>query len=177
MEKQCIEQLLNNGFSLKKIKGIVEQAEITKEHNLNETTTANTCGLRTIKCGCCHRILFEDKFQLNKLNKRYRSCIYCIIRSRDKRCKAPMKDDKGNHDPIPATKILAICDTEPIKTVEDTYIYENIEPHTLLSSYDNIETKPITTKLKEKIVKPIKPRPTSQEEPEIEPQLCFYKLF
>ena len=55
-----------------------------------------------------------------------------------------MKDDKSNHDPIPATKILAICDTEPIKTVEDTYIYENIEPHTLLSLYDNIETSPIT---------------------------------
>ena len=47
MGKEFIEQLLNSNISLKRIKSIIEKAETKKEeHNLNETTTANTCGLR-----------------------------------------------------------------------------------------------------------------------------------
>ena len=81
MEKVLIEQLLNNGVSLKKIKSIIENTEKAKE-DLNETVSANTCGLKLMVCSGCHKTMYEDKFMLNKMNKRYRSCINCVSRAR-----------------------------------------------------------------------------------------------
>ena len=81
MEKVLIEQLLNNGVSLKKIKSIIENTEKAKE-DLNKTVSANTCGLKLMVCSGCHKTMYEDKFMLNKMNKRYRSCINCVSRAR-----------------------------------------------------------------------------------------------
>ena len=81
MEKVLIEQLLNSGVSLKKIKSIIENTEKAKE-DLNETVSANTCGLKLMVCSGCHKTMYEDKFMLNKMNKRYRSCINCVSRAR-----------------------------------------------------------------------------------------------
>ena len=53
--------------------------------DLNKTTIANTCGLRLIKCGLCNKKFYEDTFMLNRLNKRYGSCIDCVIRQRSYR--------------------------------------------------------------------------------------------
>ena len=88
MEKILIEQLLNSKISLTKIKSIIDNADkINKQENLNETTTANTNGLRIMTCQGCHKSMFEDKFMLNKTHKRYRSCINCVLRSRKTRQK------------------------------------------------------------------------------------------
>ena len=62
MEKVLIEQLLNSGVSLKKIKSIIENTEKAKEQNLNETVSANTCGLKLMVCSGCHKTMYEDKF-------------------------------------------------------------------------------------------------------------------
>ena len=81
--KILIEQLLNSKISLTKIKSIIDNVDkVNKQENLNETTTANTNGLRIITCQGCHKSPFEDKFMLNKTQKRYRSCINCVLRSR-----------------------------------------------------------------------------------------------
>ena len=117
MEKQFIEQLISNGLSIKKIKGIVEKLDDDDKpnHDLNKTTIANTCGLRLIKCGSCNKKFYEDKFMLNRLNKRYRSCIDCVMRQRSYRQKQDntinndinlKNENKGND------KILAILDKE-----------------------------------------------------------------
>ena len=83
METQLIDKLLSNGLSVKQLKIIVEQLDETEhDHDLNKTTIANTCGLRLIKCGSCNKKFYEDKLMLNRLNKRYRSCIDCVIRQR-----------------------------------------------------------------------------------------------
>ena len=88
MEKILIEQLLNSKISLTKIKSIIDNVDkINKQENLNETTTANTNGLRIMTCQGCHKSMFEDKFMLNKTQKRYRSCINCVLRSRTTRQK------------------------------------------------------------------------------------------
>ena len=111
MEKVLIEQLLNNGVSLKKIKSIIENTEKAKE-DLNETISANTCGLKLMVCSGCHKTMYEDKFMLNKMNKRYRSCINCVSRARiarqnkDKDKQKTILKDKDN------VKILAILDKE-----------------------------------------------------------------
>ena len=112
MEKVLIEQLLNSGVSLKKIKSIIENTEKAKEQNLNETVSANTCGLKLMVCSGCHKTMYEDKFMLNKMNKRYRSCINCVSRARitrqnkDKDKQKTILKDKDND------KILAILDKE-----------------------------------------------------------------
>ena len=86
MEKEFIEQLLKSNISLKRIKSIIDKADTNiQTQNLNETTTANTCGLRILTCQGCHKSMFEDKFMLNKTNKRYRSCINCVMRARQSR--------------------------------------------------------------------------------------------
>ena len=93
MEKYLIEQLLSSGVSLKKIKTIVENTEKIKDQELNETITANTSGLRLMICSGCHKTMYEDKFMLNKMNKRYRSCINCVSRARISR----QSKDKTQH--------------------------------------------------------------------------------
>ena len=133
MEKQLIEQLLSNGLSVKKIKSIVGQLDETEhEHDLNKTTIANTCGLRIITCGSCNKKFYEDKFMLNILNKRYRSCIDCVTRQRKYRqnlnSKNDINNDMNNHG------VLAILDKEE----EEPF---NIEPRTDLIDYPNIEPK------------------------------------
>ena len=50
--------------------------------NLNETVSANTRGLKLMLCSGCHKALYEDKFMLNEMNKRYRSCLNCVSRAR-----------------------------------------------------------------------------------------------
>jgi DNA-binding transcriptional MerR regulator len=183
MEKHLIEELLNHGFTLKKIKSIIEKTEATHEHNLNETTTANTCGLRTIKCQGCHKTFFEDKFMLNKTNKRYRSCINCVMRARETRAKDKQtdktQDEDIKHKIISKHDILAICDTEPIE--------EQIK---LLEEKQQVEqqlpvkqpTKPKVKKKKDEpnpmnIYNNIQPNSSIQDYENIEPQLVFYKLF
>ena len=112
MEKVLIEQLLNNGVSLKKIKSIIENTEKAKEQNLNETVSANTCGLKLMVCSGCHKTMYEDKFMLNKMNKRYRSCINCVSRARITR----QNKDKDKQKTILKNKdngnLLAILDKE-----------------------------------------------------------------
>eukprot|EP00971_Amphidinium_carterae_P262298 5202749-Amphidinium_carterae.1 len=68
MEKQLVQQLINSGISVKKLKDILDSIN-NDNRNVTETIVANTCGLRIIKCLGCHRELFEDKFMLNKINK------------------------------------------------------------------------------------------------------------
>ena len=112
MEKVLIEQLLNSGVSLKKIKSIIENTEKAKEQNLNETISANTCGLKLMVCSGCHKTMYEDKFMLNKMNKRYRSCINCVSRARITR----QNKDKDKQKTILKNKdngnLLAILDKE-----------------------------------------------------------------
>ena len=135
MEKQLIEQLLSNGLTMKTIKSIVGQLDETEhehEHDLNKTTIANTCGLRIIKCGSCNKKFYEDKFMLNKLNKRYRSCIDCVTRQRKYRQTHDNKNDISNN--INNHGVLAILDKEEDETF-------NIEPNTDLIDYPNIEQK------------------------------------
>jgi len=133
MEKQLIEQLLSNGLSIKKIKSIVGQLDETEhEHDLNKTTIANTCGLRLIKCGSCNKKFYEDKFMLNRLNKRYRSCIDCVMRQRKYRQTHDNKNDISNN--INNHGVLAILD----KDEDETF---NIEPSTNLIDYPHIEPK------------------------------------
>ena len=75
--------MISNGLSKKKIKDIVDELEDDEPNqDLNKTTIANTCGLRLIKCGSCNKKFYEDKFMLNRLEKRYRSCIDCVTRQR-----------------------------------------------------------------------------------------------
>ena len=134
MEKQLIEQLLSNGLSVKKIKSIVGQLDDTEHEkmDLNKTTIANTCGLRLIKCGSCNKKFYEDKFMLNRLNKRYRSCVDCVTRQRKYRQNLNSKNDINND--INNHGVLAILDKEE----EETF---NIEPNTNLIDYPNIEQK------------------------------------
>ena len=144
MEKQLIEQLLSNGLSIKKLKDIVENLDIQQpeqhsEQSLNTTTTANTCGLRIIKCGSCNKKFYEDKFMLNRLNKRYRSCIHCITRQRRNRQKT--SEQVSTNDIIfntePDTQDLIHMENEtPTPTTDETF---NIEPNTNLIDYPNIE--------------------------------------
>ena len=132
MEKVLIEQLLNSGVSLKKIKSIIENTEKAQEHNLNETVSANTCGLKLMVCSGCHKTMYEDKFMLNKMNKRYRSCINCVSRARitrQSKDKDKQKTILGNKD---NDKILAILD----KQEDEAY---NTEPGTKLIDYPHIE--------------------------------------
>ena len=77
-----IEQLLNSGVSLNKIKSIIKNTEKVKEENVNETVSANTCGLRLMSCSGCRKTMCEHKFLLNKTSRRYRSCINCVSRAR-----------------------------------------------------------------------------------------------
>ena len=111
MEKVLIEQLLNSGVSLKKIKSIIENTEKAKE-DLNETVYANTCGLKLMVCSGCHKTMYEDKFMLNKMNKRYRSCINCVSRARIAR----QNKDKDKQKTILKNKdngnLLALLDKE-----------------------------------------------------------------
>ena len=110
MEKQLIEQLISNGLSIKKIKDIVGKLEDDNPiQDLNKTTIANTCGLRLIKCGSCNKKFYEDKFMLNRLNKRYRSCIDCVMRQRTYR----KKDNITNIDKhLNNNNVLALLDKE-----------------------------------------------------------------
>ena len=94
------------------IKSIIENTEKAQEQNLNETVSANTCGLKLMVCSGCHKTMYEDKFMLNKMNKRYRSCINCVSRARitrqnkDKDKQKTILENKDND------KILAILDKE-----------------------------------------------------------------
>ena len=126
MEKILIEQLLNSKISLTKIKSIIDNVDkINKQENLNETTTANTNGLRIMTCQGCHKSMFEDKFMLNKTQKRYRSCINCVLRSRKTR------QNKGQQPSIDNNIILAICDNERQDIVESTTFAPDINLITL----------------------------------------------
>ena len=198
MEKVLIEQLLNSGVSLKKIKSIIENTEKAKE-DLNETISANTCGLKLMVCSGCHKTMYEDKFMLNKMNKRYRSCINCVSRARiarqnkDKDKQKTILKDKDNGN------LLAILDKE--YNDEETINNNNNDnnnnnnnifpfPYPIEKQKDIIE--------KDIIVKPSndkpsidKPKTTSKKkinnnnnysilEPEIDPEevrLRFLKLF
>ena len=103
-------------------------AKMNKQEKIIETTTANINGLRIMTCQGCHKSMFEDKFMLNKTQKRYRSCINCVLRSRATRLKgAPIRNDNNI--------ILAIGDDETNninlakkKTNDIEQIY-NIEPN------------------------------------------------
>ena len=80
--------------------------KMNKQENLNETTTANINGLRIMTCQGCHKSSFEDTCMLNKTQKRYRSCINCVLRSRKTL-------QKKVHPPsIDNNIILATCDIE-----------------------------------------------------------------
>ena len=183
MEKVLIEQLLNSGVSLKKIKSIIENTEKAKE-DLNETISANTCGLKLMVCSGCHKTMYEDKFMLNKMNKRYRSCINCVSRARiarqnkDKDKQKTILKNKGND------KILAILDKE--------YNDEETNNNDNNNNNNNIYPFPYPIE-KDIIVKPSNDKPKTKSkkkinnnnnysvlEPEIEPEevgLRFFKLF
>ena len=72
MEQIIVEQRLNSNISLKRITSILDKADATQaEQDVNETTTADTCGVRILTCQGCHKSMFEDTFMLHKTNKRY----------------------------------------------------------------------------------------------------------
>ena len=121
MEKILIEQLLNSKISLTKIKSIIDNVDkINKQENLNEATTANTNGLRIMTCQGCHKSMFEDKFMLNKTQKRYRSCVNCVLRSRKTRLQEAEPPSIDNN------VILAICDIEMHDAVKNATITPDI---------------------------------------------------
>ena len=105
MEKVLIEQLLNSKISLKKIKFIIDNIDkITNiQENVNEPIITNTNNLKIMTCQGCHSVKYEDKFFLNKTQKRYRSCINCVIRARDTR-KHKTKPTYDNHNNIDNTR-------------------------------------------------------------------------
>ena len=106
---------------------------------LNETTTANINGLRIMTCQGCHKSMFEDKFMLNKTQKRYRSCINCVLRSRTTRQK------KEQHPSIDNNIILAICDNDPDINEHEhlTSTLKNNEPNINLINLDKKRKKHI----------------------------------
>ena len=186
MEKEFIEQLLNSNISLKRIKSIIEKAETKKEeHNLNETTTANTCGLRILTCQGCHKSMFEDKFMLNKTNKRYRSCINCVMRARQSRTISKKTNMNNNNN----NNVLAILDTEynEEKDNNDNDTNNNIYPFPYpIEKKEDIIIKPSNDKPNENLMRPkAKKIIISNEhyrlaEPETEPEelsLRFFNLF
>ena len=137
MEKILTEQLLNSKISCNKIKTIMDNLEkMNKQENLNETTTANINGLRIMTCQGCHKSMFEDKFMLNKTQKRYRSCINCVLRSRTTRQK------KEQHPSIDNNIILAICDNDPDINEHEhlTSTLKNNEPNINLINLDKKKT-------------------------------------
>ena len=116
-----IEQLLNSKISLTKIKSIIDNVDkVNKREHLNETTTANTNGLRIMTCQGCHKSSFEDKFMLNKTQQWYRSCINCVLRSRKTRQKKIQPSNIDNNI------ILAICDIERQDVVKNATITPDI---------------------------------------------------
>ena len=193
MEKVLIEQLLNSGVSLKKIKSIIENTEKAKEQNLNETISANTCGLKLMVCSGCHKTMYEDKFMLNKMNKRYRSCINCVSRARIAR----QNKDKDKQKTILKNKdngnLLAILDKEyheetnnnsnnnniypfpyPIEKKEDIIVKpSNDKPNDDLAKYDIFEiierNKAKTNIISNENYKSV--------EPETEPDFKLFNLF
>ena len=61
MDRILIEQLLNSKISLNKIKHIINNVDkINKQEHVNETTTANTNGLRIMTCQGCHKSMFRS---------------------------------------------------------------------------------------------------------------------
>ena len=190
MEKVLIEQLLNSGVSLKKIKTIIENTEKAKE-DLNETVSANTCGLKLMVCSGCHKTMYEDKFMLNKMNKKFRSCVNCVLRAREARQKQKDKDkqktilkDKGND------KILAILDKEYHEETNNNNDNDNNNnnnniypfPYPIEKQEDiiekNIVVQPINDKPKIKPKKKINNNNNySLLEPEIEPEEVGLRLF
>ena len=190
MEKVLIEQLLSNGLSIKKIKTIIDNTEKIKEQNLNETVSANTCGLKLMVCSGCHKTMYEDKFMLNKMNKRYRSCINCVSRARIAR----QNKDKDKQKTILKNKdngnLLALLDKE--YNDEETINNNNNDniypfPYPIEKQKDIIEkdiiVKPSNDKPKIKSKKKINNNNNNDYlvlEPEIEPEevgLRFFKLF
>ena len=184
MEKVLIEQLLNSGVSLKKIKSIIENTEKAKEQNLNETISANTCGLKLMVCSGCHKTMYEDKFMLNKMNKRYRSCINCVSRARITR----QNKDKDKQKTILKNKdngnLLAILDKE--YNGEET---NNNNDNNNNNNNNNIYPFPYPIE-KDIMVKPINDNPKIKPkkkinnnnnysilEPEIEPEEFKSRLF
>ena len=131
-----------------------EQAEQHSEQRFNTTTTANTCGLRITKCGSCNKQFYEDKFMLNRLNKRYRGCIICIVRQRRNRQKtsAQLSTNDINFNAEPETQdLIHMANETPTipdlieLTNNDNILYKrddeayNIEPGTKLIDYPHIE--------------------------------------
>ena len=185
MEKVLIEQLLSNGLSIKKIKTIIDNTEKIKEQNLNETISANTCGLKLMVCSGCHKTMYEDKFMLNKMNKRYRSCINCVSRARITR----QNKDKDKQKTILKNKdngnLLAILDKE--YNDEETINNNNNDniypfPYPIEKQKDIIEkdiiVKPSNDKPKTKSKKKINNNNNySILEPEIEPEELKSRLF
>ena len=178
MEKELIEQLLNSNISLKRIKSIIDKAdEKTQVQNLNETTTANTCGLRILSCQGCHKSMFEDKFMLNKTNKRYRSCINCVMRAKKSRENKKLKSQEVCYD----NKLLPILDKEYNDFDDDTISLEEINDSSNIS-IASIETQdaidPIQPIVKTKQLKPKKN--INNNQPERDPEelsLSFFNLF
>lgn len=197
MEKQLIHQLISNGLSIKKIKDIVGKLEEDEPNqDLNKTTIANTCGLRLIKCGSCNKKFYEDKFMLNRLNKRYRSCIECVMRQRTYRQKdniintdKHLKNDNINNN------VLALLDKEYDDVDDDKISLEEINDNSNVS-IASIETQDVmdepiipivkTNNEKPKQLKPKKNKNNSHmfsilhPQPEIAPEevgLRFFKLF
>ena len=99
-----------------KVKTIIENTGQVKEQHLNETVSANTCGLNLVVCSGCHKTMYEDKFMLNKTNKRYRSCINCVSRARTARQTKEQKHILENTD---NDNVLAILDKDYINIDEE----------------------------------------------------------
>ena len=80
MEALLIEQLRRNGVSIQQLKTILDELE-SKHGGGENIINANKNGLRLIVCKGCHKTQYEDKFMLNNINRRYRSCINCVTRA------------------------------------------------------------------------------------------------
>ena len=76
-------------------------------------------------CSGCHKTMYEDKFMLNRTNKRYRSCINCVSRARTARQNKEQNHVLKNTD---TGKVLAILDKDYIHIDDEVHDDIIVEP-------------------------------------------------
>ena len=104
-------------------------------------------------CSGCHKTMYEDKFMLNKMNKRYRSCINCVSRARISR---QSKDKTQHKTTLKNNNLLALLDKE-YNDDEKISLEENNDSIASIETRDELiipTVKPNNEKMKQ--VKPKK---------------------
>ena len=120
--------------------------------------------------------MFEDQCMLNKTNKRYGSCINCVMRARQSRETKTLKSQKVCYD----NNLLALLDKEYNDVDDDDRLsLEEVNDNSNIS-IASIETQdvidePILPIVKTKQVKP--KRNINNNQPEREPEEVSLRLF